>query len=690
MSYDYLILTEKKDAFNNYVKALGGETGTINGRSYRLVHAQGHLMQLMDPEYQVSDDKKERYKSWNPATMPWDLADFAWRKRPRQGAQIKRMLRTIKDASKEAQSVIIATDDDPSGEGELIAWEILIAIQWDGPVLRAYPSDEEAKSIKKAFGDLKLVSNRWKDGDFLKSDVRNKWDFMSMQLTRLATSEARQAGYNAKVVNLGRLKSAMVGLVYQRLLEIANYHRTPYYEVKYRDANQHIYARKVPKGDEEKAKQFRFAKNELAVQDLAKFANPGHVVIDKTVQKHQAPKTLVDLAKIDAILSKQGFASTTIENVYQQLYQEHYVSYPRTGDKFITTEQFGELVQNAKQVAQVVGVDPKLLTHWEPRTSLVKNSATHGANRYGGRIPQNLDEIRKAVKIESEGDCAVAIYKLVAKSTLAIFGDDYVYEVRTAHIQEHPDFISTYQQPISLNYKQIYDLGQLPQTKDDFSSTATPQVFEGANPKPSEPTKEWLYKRLQSYGKQGIGTPATQQSTLADLTNPRLNTHMFTNKRGKLGVTDKGTMAALLGLNTYIADPHITVQLFEGMDKIGNFQIEPQKVLNTINTVVNHDKPVIAKNVSLLEGKVSKRKPSKLNETRNYREISFQGETKRIKTSWGSHNFTDQEIEKLSNGEEITFDYLVKGHKKPITGRLAEYTFHGKQNFGFQAKFDKE
>ena len=128
MSYDYLILTEKKDAFNNYVKALGGETGTINGRSYRLVHAQGHLMQLMDPEYQVSDDKKERYKSWNPATMPWDLADFAWRKRPRQGVQIKRMLRTIKDASKEAQSVIIATDDDPSGEGELIAWEILIAI----------------------------------------------------------------------------------------------------------------------------------------------------------------------------------------------------------------------------------------------------------------------------------------------------------------------------------------------------------------------------------------------------------------------------------------------------------------------------------------------------------------------------------------------------------------------------------
>ena len=129
---------------------------------------------------------------------------------------------------------MIATDNDPSGEGELLAWEIIEYIRWNGTVLREYHDDETPKSIRKAMSNLKDVSDKNQDGEYLKGLVRNKWDFSSMQLTRLATSYAREAGFNVKVANQGRLKSVIISLVKERLDEIRNYVKKPYYEAKFK------------------------------------------------------------------------------------------------------------------------------------------------------------------------------------------------------------------------------------------------------------------------------------------------------------------------------------------------------------------------------------------------------------------------------------------------------------------------
>lgn len=43
---EYMILTEKKSAADNFAQALGGMSGSFDGHSYQIVHAQGHLMKL--------------------------------------------------------------------------------------------------------------------------------------------------------------------------------------------------------------------------------------------------------------------------------------------------------------------------------------------------------------------------------------------------------------------------------------------------------------------------------------------------------------------------------------------------------------------------------------------------------------------------------------------------------------------
>ena len=82
---EYMILTEKKSAADNFAQALGGMSGSFDGHSYQIVHAQGHLMELAEPKDQVSTDLKDRYSSWEPENMPWNLTDFSWKKEPTKG-----------------------------------------------------------------------------------------------------------------------------------------------------------------------------------------------------------------------------------------------------------------------------------------------------------------------------------------------------------------------------------------------------------------------------------------------------------------------------------------------------------------------------------------------------------------------------------------------------------------------------
>ncbi|PLA92319.1 DNA topoisomerase [Ligilactobacillus salivarius] len=667
---DYLILTEKPSAAENFSTALGGKNGTFNGKTYKIVHARGHLLTLAEPQKQVDSSLKEKYKSWDPETIPWNLSNLSWKRSPIRNAGS--ILNSIKDAAQNAKAIVIATDNDPSGEGELLAWEIIEYIRWNGTVLREYHDDETPESIRKAMSNLKDVSDKNQDGEYLKGLVRNKWDFSSMQLTRLATSYAREAGFNVKVANQGRLKSVIISLVKERLDEIRNYVKKPYYEAKFKDENGHIYARKIKKDDEEQLNLVRHKLKEDAQTELSMYSSsPIGDVVRKTTT--QAPPALLDLASLDAILSKRNYPSNQVKTVYQKLYEKGYVSYPRTEDKFITQEQFKEFSENADKIAALVDVNTNLLTHREARSSHVKSSATHGANRPGSNIPENLAEFNQIFDKERDRECAKDIYTVLARCTLAILAEDYVYEEVRASLLEYPAFETKFNIPKKLNYRKIYNPTAIKKEKD-VGTNAVPFVFEGANSKPKAPTKKWLYAKLRNYGKYGVGTGATQQNTMSEITNSKANAYLLTDKQGKLDLTDQGMIAAVLCEKTYIASPNITIRLFEMMDEVGNFKREPQDTIDTVTKVIIHDKPIFKENATKLVDVLGK--PKKSN---NYVTAKFNDEDIKFKNSWGKYIFTKEEIDLLSKGEPISFTY--KG--ATITGRLKKQTYAGHEYWGF-------
>lgn len=676
---DLLILTEKKSACDNFAKALGGLEGTFDGKSYKIVHAQGHLLKFKDPEYQVDRDLANKFKSWDPDQLPWDLSQLSWQKMP-ANINAKKRLEMIKEEAQNAHSIVIATDNDPSGEGDLIAWEIIKYINFDRTVYREYHDDESEKAIRKALSKLYLVDDT--DGNYQKADARSRWDFASMQLTRAATSYARNAGYDVKVANQGRLKSVMVSLVLRQLEKIQRYQRKPFYEVRFKDDNGHIFLRKINPKDEENLAKARHQAKADAEKEMESF-HESAIANVKRETRYKKPDPMLDLSKVDALLSKQGFTSKMVKQVYQKLYENQYLSYPRTEDKFITTEQFAELLDNSEAIANLLGVDFRLLTHTQARSTHVKDSATHGANRPGPRVPKSFDEFKEVVN-NNELKCAKRLYELVARSALSILAEDYKYEHVTANLSDYPNFITNFNIPLEENWLYVFNVENKKEDQKeakDIGTKATPFVYEGANPKPQAPTKDWLYTRLRNAGKYGVGTGATQQSTLSEITDPKSNGYLLkASKKGRLSLTPAGEVSGCLALNSMIESAKITISLFNGMERVAKKEMSIDKLVASVTRVANNDKQIFANNAKWLvnseHAKDLLRMSTKIN-----------GSPAFYKDHWGDHKFTQDELSKLKAGEPLEFDYK-KGH---IILKFVEKTSKsGQKYFGLDSTFSRK
>lgn len=671
----YLILAEKPSAAKKFAKALGGSTGNFNDESYKIVSSHGHLMTLAEPHEMLKDPKlAEKYKSWKIEDLPWSANDFTWEKtytktknpRTKRLQSTKKDIAEIKKASKDAEVFVIATDNDPSGEGELIGWEIINAIGWKKKVSRMYFEDESVRSIQKAFMNLKEIEQQFADGDYLKAESRNRWDYLSMQLTRVSTTVARKKGYRVKSIRQGRLKSVIIRHIYEQNEEIKKYVKKPFYEVKFKDENEIVFSRKL---NEEQILKNRYTDKKDSLKELESY-HPSKIANIKNSIKKTAPGMLLDLSGLAAKLAPMGFNAKEVLATYQKLYEAEYVSYPRTEDKKVTMEQFNDLLPLIDKIAAVVSVPTSLLTHRRPRSKHITKDAAHGANRPGLKVPTSLESLSKY------GKSAKKIYEILAKNYLAILAEDYIYQNTTAELLDYPEFKTSFNTPIELNFRAIFNFdGSIDEPKK-LGDIANPFIYEGANKKPTKPSMKWLMKYLEKFN---VGTGATRTSTLGELTSG--TNAPLKETKGVYSITQIGEITAVLLKGTYIASVKVTQRLFESMDQVGKFEMQPARIISTSDITINHDLPIIIQNAENLlkevgEPQTAKKFPAKTKVSGKLptgEEVSFNAK-------WGTHKFTNIEIQKLLNNEIISFKYK----NAEISGTLQKQTFKGHEFWGFK------
>ncbi|MDV6277699.1 DNA topoisomerase [Rhodococcus erythropolis] len=679
------ILTEKPSAARNFAAALGGMSGTFDGTEYVIVNARGHLLGLKDPAAMVPAPLSERYKSWDLEHLPWNDGDFRWEREVRRKVSGKKLvtdpaakslLDELKTTLSTCETICNAADLDPTGEGSLLGWEIVEYLGLEDKKLeRMEFLDETPASLRKAFGKRRTVTSIKDEGDYRKADFRDKWDMLSMQFTRVAT----KVSGSSTVLRNGRLKSAMVVIVGDGLDAHKGYVKKAFYENRFRDENGVTYT--DPDID-------RF-ENKSAVPGGLE-SSP--VVHDGTTRKKTGPPRLMDLAALSSLLSTKGFGAKKVLETYQKMYEAQVVSYPRTEDKFISVEQFNELLPLVDTIAGVVGVDPAALSHRGPRKSHIKSGGAHGANRPGPNVPPSLAAVEKAY-----GELGKEIYELLAKNYLTMLAPDYEYDQHRGHVEKYPSFVGSLNVPAVLGWKGVFVIEDDDMEEQDDATSGTtalgtiaqPFVHEGFPTRPPHPTMGWLMKQLE---KRSVGTGATRTSTYAEVTNNATGKALMIEKRGKITLSEIGELNHRILPGTHIGDLTITEQVFEQMAQIEAGTSAAPDFLSLVADLVRHDIEKMKTNAGRLPAEL-KARMSKAGTTREAVEtivlppaLHFTHVDGTVVTTakrvFGGHRFTNAEVTALVAGEEIEITA-----KSKTTGQ--SYTCKGKLEGGVMEKDGK-
>lgn len=663
------ILTEKPSAARNFAKALGGQSGTCNGESYVIAFARGHLFELKQPVDQVDPSKRAKYASWSLSELPWDVNDFAFEREKKKDTS--KLLADIKKTLGSCDELAIATDSDVSGEGGLLAWEIISELGLDRkPISRMYFTDESPASIKKAFVSRKRLTSMEDHDEYRMAWLRSRWDFLSMQWTRIASELVDKRA----IVRQGRLKSAMIVLVGDQLKAHNEWKKVPFYESRFRDENGVMYI-------DPDAQRFAH-ESDVDLSGL----HASSVTVDSKTMKRSGPPRMLDLAGLSALLSAKGVKAAEVLKIYQKMYESQVVSYPRTDDKHVTKEQYAELVRNAPAIARAVGIDPSLLTHTAARSTHVKDSGAHGANRPGPNIPSSLAEVESKY-----GKTGAMIYELLARSALAVLAEDYEYEAQKGHVTDFPAYVGSCSVPKKQGWKAV--LGDASMADDDdendvtgLGTKAQPFVHEGVPSQPVAPTVKWLMKQLE---RRDVGTGATRTSTFAEVSSSKVRYPLMDETKGRISLTETGEISYRLLPGTHIGDLSITERVFSDMKAVAKGEKQADDVLAEVARLVTDDIAVMTANAQTM------RKDLGMGDyvEKEYFEGTWEktGAHVRFNRTWSGHRFTDQECMDLLAGKDIEITATSKrtGDDFTVIGSFGEYEFEGRKCIGFIPDFTK-
>ena len=683
------IINEKHTQADDFANALGGYTGqlpqdsTFPGESYQIVYAAGHLYAFKDLKDMVPEDKATQFTSWDSNDLPFDRTEIDWKKHLNPntlGKGASTYMATIRPALAKSDKCIIATDNDPSGEGNLLGWEIVEGAGFKGDVYRCEHEDQSVNGILKAFKHLKRISDdpssQYRDGLLFKARAREKFDFLTIQYVRVVTDMARKKNVLplSSIVREGRLKSAMTQRVGDK--QEQHEHFTPHsdFQPVLIDEDGHKFIKK----DAEFYKTEQEATDHL--NDLPQDAVSKEVSVKKLSSR---PPHLLDLSTAGARLGNQGYDTKTVQDLAETMYQDDVLSYPRTEDQVITQEQLEELIPLLPQICNVVGVDPALIDPNGFRKYLIGNGS-HGANRPGPSVPASMDDLKAKY-----GDTGAALYDAFARSFLAGFAKDKLSEKHIYTDSATGTYMASATVVIDPGWGAVFDIHQGEDESEKekrakentklfhVGQTLKPTVWEKKATRPGLATMSSLMSFLKT---NGIGTGATRLQTFNDISKGKKTRTLINVKRGKLTLNTLGMISFLDMAGASLANSTMTKRLEGYLNQIKTNQVTEGQVLKLFDQMFAKDKDIMIHNAKNLNGLP---KVKQVAHTKVSGVYVPTGKTVSFSDSVGKYKFTKQNIDDLLAGKTIEFIYDAD-RKIKCKGQL---TNRDKYGFGFSGQW---
>jgi len=595
---EQIVITEKTSQARDVRGAVGSRYGEV-------LAAEGHLLDLLEPEEVVPE-----WKRWSAVLL---RPDGLYGTRPATGGNKAVKLRAIREALRSAQRVWLATDCDR--EGQLIGQEILEHYRFRGEVMRVLFTAQDSQTIRDAFGQARPNSEYARL--YAAAVARRQADqIYNLSLTRTATVMLGRGA--RRVIGVGRVKTPTLAIVCRRELEIRDFVPLAYFEV--------VATAKVAAGQFQMrhAPQQRMVRREQA-EDVAKaaegFAGPLAVRVE---DKRQAPPRLHDLPSLQKLCgSRFGWTAGKTLEVAQALYDgqgKKIITYPRAEVRYLPSNLMADVprIVAGLRAGQCFGAIPV------PEPPVIRKGAggtfhdkgLEGASHHA--VIPNVNTIDKLPEVWPRLSAdEKKLFDVVARAYLAALMPDFRYRQTTATLDVRGlEFRAAGRQPIDPGWRAAFPEWQpadekgdeaqlLPSLRDgETAALSDPKIEDKQTRPPPRYNEGTLIEAMQNAWRfvedetlrerlklaKGIGTPATRAEIIGGLKKQG-----FLIAQGKHIVPTEAGLA-LFGVleraDPALVDPGVTAQLECLLDDV---VVGRQEMVGAIDAVCDVARRIIGK-----------------------------------------------------------------------------------------------
>ncbi len=332
-----LIIAEKPSLARNIAAGIGRFTrrnGFLEGENLLITWAFGHLFELCDVETYLSpsEDQKEAGKHWSMEGLPCFPQQFRYQLRRREGKEddgVRTQWETIRTLCCRSDVDTIVNAGDADREGEIIVRKCIeMAGAGSKKQLRLWLPDQTPQTVAQALREMKPEDAY--DNLAAEGYARTYIDWLyGVNLTRYATLRT------GTLLRVGRVIIPIVKAIYDRDMSIRHFKPETYY----------MPVSRVPTGDQtvELCSKKKFKKDQLAqAEQWCRQLNAAGALVSEIKKKKSVlqPGKLYSLSKLQNVLSKKYKMSMTESlAIVQNLYENGYLTYPRTNSEYLATAE---------------------------------------------------------------------------------------------------------------------------------------------------------------------------------------------------------------------------------------------------------------------------------------------------------------------------------------------------------------
>lgn len=605
-----VVIAEKPSVAREIAVLLGAsekKDGYLTGNGYYVTWAFGHLVGLGMPEdYGISGFQKSSLPILpNPflLTIRKVKKDKGYTTDPGALKQLKVIEQVIGDSEK----IIVATD--AGREGELIFRYIYEYLKCNKPFERLWISSLTEKAIKQGFDNLKPGSDF--DGLYLAGQGRSRADW----LVGINASQALSIAAGNGIYSLGRVQTPTLALICKRYLENRNFSVQQYWQIQLSHTKEFI--------DFKSLSINKWEDKKLAEDTLKSIGRNGNIATVTSIEIKtvtEQPPLLLDLTGLQKEANKKlNLSAEETLNITQSLYEKKFITYPRTGSKYIPEDMWAEI--------------PNLIRSLQDMGAFKQAIAKVKCGHFNKRIVNDLrvtdhhgllitDKIPSALPAKEN-----AVYNMIAFRLLEAISQVCTKEITDITLQAlHYDFTLKGCKILEPGWRFIRGsfsdddtefVQELPELKKgDELKIKDASVLEKRTKPPVLYTEAGLLSAMETAGKKieneeerkalqniGIGTPATRAAIIETL----FSRNYIQREKKSLIPTGKGLQVYELIKDKKIADVVMTAEWELTLQKIENnernadtFQKEMENYATSITNELLHT-TIAQENLAMLD-----------------------------------------------------------------------------------------